>query len=207
MPWLKAALNWLVDQLIERWPVILTAILGGGGFAYLASVSAFFMAYGPIVLGAVGLLAVLAIGAAVAMLGFGRNRLAYAQYLRSKGLAQGTNVLSPTHTHERIQLHDFYHPFFKPTENVRFEQCDLMGPGNIYLSGCTLLHCAFIECEIVIVRPDRAVTGAMQFKFCTLVRSRLFRATLVMNIEEYMKLPDDIRAGVRVVSDGRVGDL
>jgi len=131
----------------------------------------------------------------------------HADYLKRKAQASTTNVLNPIHENERINLVDFYHPFYRPTENARFENCDLMGPAWINCDGCQFLHDGFFDCEIVIVRPDRPVGGASQFKFCTFTRSNFYRVTFLMNYESYKHFPDDFRAGIRVISDGRIGDV
>jgi hypothetical protein len=141
------------------------------------------------------------------MFAHARSQLALAKYAREKASASGTNTLAPTHEHERIELWTFYHPFYRATENVRFENCELFGPANIAAQDCAFVDGEFHECEIIIVRPDRPVKGAMLFRRCNFVRFRLYRATFLMNIETYNSLPAEMRASVRVISDGRIGDL
>jgi hypothetical protein len=203
----KSIFSWLGDKFIEHWPVLFAVFVGGGGMSYLASITHWISAYGPAAWGGVGILTILILSFTYFLYANARMKLSSAEYQRRKGEIYGTNVLSPVHENERISLADFYHPFFRPTENARFENCDLMGPALVAVNGCNFLHGSFIDCEIVIAREDRPVKGAMMFGFCTFLRCRLYRVTFIVNIKQYRNFPADMRAGVPVISDGRIGDI
>lgn len=174
---------------------------------YFASISNWLSPYGPVAWGGIGIVTILLLSFAFFLFGVAREKVAIADYTKAKSTATGTNTLAPVHQDERIELSSFYHPFYRATENARFENCELFGPALILAEGCSFLDGSFIECEIVIVRPDRPVKGIMAFKHCTFVRFTLYRATLLMNIETYKAMPADVKAYVPVISDGRVGDI
>ena len=117
------------------------------------------------------------------------------------------NVLAKGHENVRLAMTDFYHPFYKMTEHVRFEKCELMGPAAVGLFGCTLDHCTFNECEIVIVRKDRPIRGVVALRVCTLVHCNLFRITLLVTLDQYNAFPEDLKKGLPVISDGETGPL
>lgn len=205
--WIKSAFAWLIDQAIEHWPVLVTVFLGGGIMTYLAAISKWLEPWGPVAWGAAGLSSILVISFVYFLWGYARSQITLSEYTKTKMSSLETNILSPTHQHERIALSDFYHPYFRPTENARFENCELIGPACIAIDGCSFLNTGFIDCEIVIVRPDRPIKGAMMFKFCTFLRCNLYRVTWLMNYDQYKLLPEEMRAKVIVISDGRIGDV
>jgi hypothetical protein len=108
---------------------------------------------------------------------------------------------------EKVELSDFYHPFFRPVQNVRFEDCDLFGPCLAFVDGCNLSFCEFHDCEYIIARTDRPVLGATRFVNCTFYRCRLYRVTFILNYEAYKSLPYALKAHLPVISDGRIGDV
>ncbi len=112
------------------------------------------------------------------------------------------NILSKTHENVRLSLSDFYHPFFKATEHVRLEKCELMGPAAIALIGSTLDHCTFVECEIVIVHNGAIVKGTSLFKTCSFINCTFYRVTLLMNWDHYEHFPLDVRNGLPIISGG-----
>ena len=132
--WGRAGITWLVDHAIEHWATILS-VIGGVVMTYLASISAWMNAYGPVAWGAVGLGSILVISFIVFLFGYASAQFALYQYTKAKTVGSGTNVLSPTHQHERINLSDFCHPYFRATENARFEDCELMGPAYVGIDG------------------------------------------------------------------------
>jgi hypothetical protein len=206
MGWIRAGLSWLVDQAIERWPTI-AVVFGGIAMSYLASISAWLEPYGLVAWGAIGIGTILVLSLAYLCVGAALQRVAVSTYTRSKSMVGTANVLAPTHTHERLDLAAFFHPFYKATEDVRFENCELFGPANMVSEGCTFAHCGFIDCEIVIARQDRPIRGGILFRRCLFIRSKLYRVTLVMPYAMYQALPGEMRNTVPVISDGRIGDV
>lgn len=201
----KALWSWVLDQAIEHWPQLFLVVLTGGGMTYLAHVTDWVTAYGPLAWGGIGLLSLLVTALVFLFYGMARARLALALYLNNKASITAVNTLAPVHQHERIEFASFFNPFYRSTvEDVRFEHCDLMGPANIALGSSTLNECEFIDCDVIIVRADRKLTGAIFFDRCLFVRSRLYRVTLLMTVETYQHWPEEMRHTLPVISDGRV---
>lgn len=202
--------QWFYDRITNNW-ALLVAMFGGSGMSYLAAISEWIKPWGPVGYGGVGLIAALLtyLGATYgyAAIGKGRERAAQAEYINNRTRLLPINILAPIHTHERIELVQFYNHFFTPIENVRFDQCELVGPASIILEGCNLDRSQFVDCEVVIVRPDRPIRGAAKFRYCTILNSKVFRATFFMSHQAYLQLPDAARSGLVVISDGRIGDV
>ena len=197
----------LLDNFIDKWEVWVAAIVSGGGMTYLATITAWLNTWGPIAWAAAFWSGVFLFLAMRWIWVVTRFRKAIIDYTVTKTAASGVKTLEPTHQNERIELWCFYHPFFKPTENIRFENCDLVGPTNFAMERCQFLRSAFIECEIVIVRPDRPVMSAARFKSCILLNCRIYRVTLLMNKLDYDALPPEMRSAIPVISDGRISDV
>lgn len=207
MRWIKAAWEWLVDQFIGHWPAIVTVIVAGGGMSYLAAVSKWLSPYEPVAGGAIGIATAFLIALVYYLFGVGRVRHTYSNYLTQSARTAATNVLAPIHQHERIALATFYHPFYRPTLNARFENCELFGPVNIVPDGCQFISGRFNECEIVIIRGDRPIKGATVFRLCTFLNFQMYRVTMLMTIQTYHALPAEMRQWLPVISDGRIGDI
>jgi hypothetical protein len=205
MRWFKAALTWIVGQAINNWPAIVV-IAGGSLMGYLAAISDWLASYGPVAWGGVGLISIGVMVGIYFLYGVAKSRVALADYTKGKTIAVSTNVRASTHREEKLNLIDFYHPFFEALENVRFDDCDLFGPASIIIEGGTFLRCAFIDCELVIVRSDRPVKGATVFRHSTFDRCKLYRITFLMNLPAYHANPE-MRKHMPVISDGRAGDI
>src|SRR5882724_12898218 len=124
---IKSFVSWLIDQIIEHWAQIV--FIGGSALmTYFASAAHWLNSYGPVAWGAVGLVTYLMLCIGYAGYGYAKSKIAMSDYAQRKLEATDTNVLAPTHNHERIELSQFYHPYYLPTENTRFENCDLFGP-------------------------------------------------------------------------------
>ncbi len=123
--------QWAYDRITNNW-IWIVSIIGGGGLSYLATITAWIKPWGPVGYGAVGLATALVIylilSFGYSFIGRARERSAQADYIRSRARQSTVNVLAPVHSHEKIELSQFFNHFYLPTENVRFEDCNLIGP-------------------------------------------------------------------------------
>jgi hypothetical protein len=182
--------------------------LGGSGLMfYLGSITQWAQTLGPLGWALIAVASMFLVSLGFALWSWASVRLAQQSLASAKAQAGKVNVLSRSHENERINASDFYSPFFIPIEHVSFTDCELLGPASVYFIGGTFDRVHFVGCEIVIVRPDRPVKGVTSFRFATFLRGRFIGLTLLMNLDQYNKLPDDMKAGVPVISDGRVGDI
>lgn len=174
---------------------------------YLGSITAWAAPIGPMGWLIIAVLTFTIGSGGYAWFSYGRSQRIMAKFSDKKAAAGSVNVLAPLHQHERINAADFYHPFFRPTKNARFEECELMGPASVFINGGTLDSCGFYECEAVIVRDDRPIKGVTAFFNCVFLRCSMYRLTLFMNYQQYLTMPPEFRTGVTVISDGRIGDV
>lgn len=194
---------------IVQYALWLSSFIGGGGLMiYFASITKWAIWLGPLGWALIAIAAMLLVMIGYYIWTVANSRRALNEYVRAKIDARGVNTLAPEHDHERINLSDFYHPLFFPTEHVRFTDCELLGPASIaIIDSCVFDGCGFIDCEFVIVRSDRPVRGVSAFRACTFLRGRLIRITLLMNIQQYQNLPAIMRQQIPVISDGRIGNI
>lgn len=207
MKWLKSAWHWSVEQVIEYWPVLLVTIGSGGGATYLASVTKWIEPFGPIAWGAIGLLTVLLVTITYWIYAWARIHVMHARYVHEKLATSTVNVLSPIHENERINLADFFHPFYRATERVHFRNCELFGPAAVVFDGGTFTGGSMENCEIVVIRGDRPIRGGMKLSMCTFENCRFYRVTWLILHTNYVNLPEGMRKHVPVISDGRIGDV
>lgn len=121
---------------------------------YLAAVTDWLTLWGPVAWGAVGIAAFVTISLAYYLFSAATAKSALTNYTRNKSLAGAVSVLVPRHENERFSISEFFHPFYSPTSHVQFHNCDILGPGNIVISGGEISNNLLSECEIVIVRDN-----------------------------------------------------
>ncbi|EIC9817015.1 MULTISPECIES: hypothetical protein [unclassified Vibrio] len=204
---IKSIQSLVVDFILTKGPVLLMAFVGGSGMTYLAKVSAPLVPYGPVAWASIGLVSFFLICLSLAFIGMWLEKKALSKFTSKIVETATTNPLSPSHSDRKINLIDFYHPFYKATQNVRFERCDLMGPANLYSEGGSFDNCAFNDCEIVIVRDDRPIRGVVPLVRPMFLNCHLYRITFLMPITQYQALPSEMKKGVPIISDGRIGDI
>jgi len=174
---------------------------------YLGSITEWAKWIGPLGWAASAVVIMLLVSAGFAIWSWASVKKGGLDLAKSKILAGKVNVLAPIHEHERVNLADFYSPFCHAIANVRFTDCEILGPATVYFAGGTFNGVSFTECDIVIIRADRPIFGATRFSQPVFLRGRVVRLTMLMTIEEYQLLPQGVRENVPVISDGRIGDL
>jgi hypothetical protein len=136
---------------VMQYLIWLGSFVGWGTImVYLGTLTGWTVAIGPLGIALIVAASFLILCAGYALYAYARRERAVAKFAELNAASGAVNVLAPIHQHERIELAKFYHPFFKPTVNARFESCELMGPASIALMGCTLDVGAFHDCEIVL---------------------------------------------------------
>ena len=196
-----------VDWVMSNGITLIVALIGGGGMTYLSSISAALNQYGFLAWIAVGLVTFVIIAFSFACFSFWEERRTLSDYTKKSFYSKTSNPLSPQHKNEKVNLIDFYHPYYKAIKNVRFEGCDLMGPVNLYVDGGTFDQCGFNDCEIVIVRSDRLIKGVVPMVRPVFLNCNIYRVTLLMPFDMYNTLPPEMKKGMPIISDGRIGDI
>ena len=183
--------SFLVDLAINHYPTVLSVVFGTG-MIYLASISKWLEPYGPVAWGGVGIISVFLLSLAFYWAGWARRHFAIASYAENKGKNSSVNTLSPTHTHERINLGDFYHPYLEPTSQVRFQDCHIYGPALVAMFGAGYLSGVKLpDCDVVILSDEqmrgksRPPLGAVLFVGCTFINCSFYRVTFLLPQAEY----------------------
>lgn len=181
-------IRWAAEKVLDNWLSIL--FLGGatGAVTYLAKVSAFLQPYAPLSWAVAGLFAFLSLTGALALYGIYSSRRALARFEDRRGDGGTVDPRQDLFTKRTIKLGDFYHPFFRPTENVKFQDCDLFGPAIVFLSGTHLKGNNFEQCDFVITAENASSSTAMAFKDCTFLDCTFYRVMFLVDQAFYDKI-------------------
>lgn len=196
----------LFERAAHWWPVVV-AVGSGGVVGWAAHATKWLNDYGPISWVIAALLGSMFVLGCYWLIATIRVKAALASYTTKRSNAYSVNVLASVHDHERMNLTQFSHPYLRPTENVRFADCELMGPALVFLNGCTLKECRMEQCEVVILGQDVGSIGMTQFNFCSFLRCSFYRVTWLMHRKAYDDFPEDSRSAMRVISDGSTPNI
>jgi hypothetical protein len=205
---LVSLFQWTWDRVANNWPGIIIFVGGSGLMTWLASLTEWAKWLGPLGWVLIAIIAMLIFNIALLLWGVAADKRLLRHFTRAKIEAKALNIMAPSHDFQRLNVSDFYHPQFLPTQNVRFTDCELLGPANLALQGNSHVDgVIFVDCDVIIVRPDRPIRGAVVFSNPTILRGRLVRITFLMNHTQWTQMPQEFRTGVPVISDGRIGDV
>jgi hypothetical protein len=201
-----ALFKFAFTKFLEHWWPVLTALASGGIGAYLASIAAWLSDYGAIAWAAAGLSAAVLMALTLWLGSLVVLNLTLRRFEERRRLASPVNAMQSTYTRERLRVADFFHPYNRPTADVTFERCDLLGPGNVAIMGSFLRDCTFVECRAVIVRPDVGMIGVSGFRDCQFRNCRFFEVNFFMSKAQYEEI---LATGivVPIVSDTTAGEL
>lgn len=205
----------VVIWLYENSGALAAALGSGGVMYYLASVTSWLNAWGPVAWGAAGILGFsVVLGVLMAWRvarAWAISREAMAKFTASATNAAAVNPLSKTFDSARINLLAFYHPFFQTTENAVIRDCEVYGPGAAYMLRTQLFDCEFNDCEVVITRSEIAITGlTAAFRQTRFERTKFYRVTFYMNAETARDFKKKIAIGTPrfpIITDGTYGTI
>jgi hypothetical protein len=202
----KSGWAWISDWLIDHWPQIVW-IGGASGMTYLASITVWLNNYGPVAYGAVGLSTYLIFMIGYAIYGIARKKIALSRLADERWKAGSINPLEGNFNKRRIKLSDFFDPFYKSIQTAKFQDCELLGPSNVYLMGCTLSHPTFSSCQVVIIEQGKKVIGVTAFENCIFERCKFYHTIFYFTRSQYIDTKGKSGKGIEVISDGKAGDL
>lgn len=196
-----------VDFVIAKIGTILP-LLFGLLMGYLAAATKWLNVYGPIAWGVAFLLGFLVFGAGWWVVAIAQRVIAQTRFARRREETAAINPLDDHFTRRRINLFDFFHPYYQSIKAAKFLDCELYGPAVIYPMAGTFLNTNFNGCEAVIVKLHTSVIGATGFENCTFERCTFYRVTFLFTKENYLQMKQQLSGKpVPVISDGTVGDL
>jgi hypothetical protein len=103
--------QWIYDKIAGNWPALVAMVAGGGGMAYLAAITEWLNAWGPIAWGMTFSFGALVIALLIAIFVWASDKIAQKK-LRSALIMQSrrVNPLSRNFDHEVIDIVDFFMP-------------------------------------------------------------------------------------------------
>jgi hypothetical protein len=183
--WFLSGLSRLRDAILDNWASVLLIAVTTGAAGWFTAATEFMSPYAPFSWVAASLIALFLMSSSLALFGYFRSRMSLVEFEAKRADTRLVNPLSGNFENQRIDLDNFFHPFFKPTTGARFRNCDLFGPAICMVVRSSLNRCSFIECDVVIMLdkvPSRTSTG---FVSCTFENCNLFRVMLLMSQDQF----------------------
>src|SRR5205085_115309 len=138
---------------LREWgPVGYVGIGISGGLAIYGFVSLFYLAYAT-----------------------GRMRMALSRYADARLGSSSISPLDSLFVKRRINLADFFHPFYKSIENKVFKESELFGPALVFMGGCRLDGTSIDHCDVVVLSNSAKPFTLTNFQSCIFERCRLFQ--------------------------------
>ena len=104
-------------------------------------------------------------------------------------------TLKGRYENERIRISDFFSAFLHVNENVSFENCEIQGPGSIYLlENSDLDGCTFKLCDWIVVKGDASVNTAAHFRGAVFRNCNFFNVAIYMTQESADRLCEKQKA-------------
>lgn len=181
--------QWAFDKVIGNWERVSALFVAGGGMSYLAFITEAVRPWGPLGIGAVGMLSALTawigLGAAQNFRGKAALRRAESAALTKwQERVDTTNPLSPEFHTKRIGWLDIAHPISRRIENKRFIDCEILGPANIVLvRDVQLDSVTFIDCDFVVVKPKAFVSNVVALENVKVIGGSIWRTTILLPAE------------------------
>lgn len=152
---------------------------------YLAYITEWLGAWGPIAWGAAGLVGMLCGALCLALFGWFRGQLAYANY--TQAIAEQPKTVNPLAQHfaeMRIKLADLIIPSREGIyvhAGKTFTNCIFIGPGSVAFAGCALGNIQRAGCNVSIFNNEIQFLPDVLFRGCTIVNCAFFDITIFLH--------------------------
>lgn len=184
-----------LGEKVVQWVPQAVGVLGFGTLsAVLAKLTKPLEGYAPFSWLACG-----AAGAVLFLLGYwlwcgARLKVGHLRFVdRITNTRDYVNPVEQTFTDRRIDLSAFSTPIPRPLRNKTFVNCELFGPGVIYLGGrVSLGHVEFSHCDFVLVKTGARMLNVIPFFDMTMRGGVLHNATIYVTPDSYDGLPENI---------------
>ena len=189
-----------IMSILEKLAPWLIAPFGGTAGVILAKLTTWLSNVGPIGYGAIFIAgAYLTIGVYHAILS-ARKKSLLLQYASLISRPGDGNPLETKFDKKTIRLNDFFTPYHTPHTKKIFESCEIVGPGNFAMIGCTLNHISLISCQIVITNRKQPIMNITAFQDCTFLNSKIIGCTIFIPDDQYIDMPDLIKQTIPVLN-------
>jgi hypothetical protein len=181
-PLRKTQLFTTIADVITRWWSIVMAGVGGLITSYAASVTDALAWAAPLSWVVAGL------GGALLTMLLLLTALKSAEVFTKWGVMRviaatppPVNPLDSTFQNRQVKLADLVMPFDRVLLKKRFIDCDLIGPGVVYLCGsANISNVGFLDCDFVVVRNGALVQNVLVLDSVMISGGRIFGATLLV---------------------------
>lgn len=208
--------QWIYDRIANNWDRLVALFVGAGGMSYLASITEWLKAWGPVGIGAVG------IGSAL-IIWIG---LAWAQSIRAQARRRHAetyaiqkweenvddfNPLSPEFHLKRMKIGDLANPISKKVIGKCLIDCELIGPAVIFFhKDIEMNGVGFVDCDVVVAKPVETivlknVVGFEKFKMiggtiwnCTIIIQPHFVKTFAAMGVDFVTLTGEVEIDSRL---------
>ena len=125
------------------------------------------------------------VGSLVAALIFAALALAKAKLATAKAIAKwrsdvaDVNPLDEQFSRVRIDIAKIANPVTRRITGKSFSGCEVIGPANIAVRAQNVIHNPqFIDCDIVVCRPDRPLHSVTWVDECSFIQTKFFNCTI-----------------------------
>jgi len=189
---MKKFWSWLsnASNSISIWQFISGTVLVAGFSlsAWAGYASIWLDSYGPIAWLICGLIGSLNIAFALYIVSVARTKWICAT-LQKQFHAEHDRI-NPQDVHflnRRISLGDLLPPGNVSVSGKTFENCDIVGPLNIFPIATTIMKCKYVTCDYVAIKPitDEKPLNATVFENCRFINCRIFFVSFLVLEENY----------------------
>jgi hypothetical protein len=121
---------------LSNWTLVVSVITGAAAMGLAARATEWLQAWGQIAWVSAVLIGCIMGAAFFALVQIGRSRISLGRAYRALAARPtGTNPMKGAFSREHIILNDFFTPVQRPYRNVVFEDCRIVGPSLICLTG------------------------------------------------------------------------
>jgi len=189
-------IEWILSKVIPAF----IFIFGGSIQIALARVTPWIESAGPIIYSGLFFAgAFLSLFAYNLILNLDKKRIGIT-IAKNAASKRNVNPLEQKFERQTISTEDFFNPFYRSHKDKIFQDCNIVGNGNIFLAGCTIKGSTFVRGQIIIVRSDVPVTNVTPFENCTFLGGAFIECSMFMHPEMYEKLPSVMKESIPVIS-------
>lgn len=177
--------QWLYDRIANNWDRLVAVFIAGGGMTYLAAITDWMAAWGPLGVGAVGLTSVLAtwltLAGAARMRASAQLRRAQASAVEKwKDQVDTVNPMAPEFHTKRLRVAEIAHPLDGSISDKRLIDCELIGPANLVMRDVDIKGVAFHRCDTAVVKTKTPINNAVGLQRVTMIGGAIWNCTLLI---------------------------
>jgi hypothetical protein len=189
---LKAIRAWASTWIAERWLELLIGFFAGGGMIYVATITEWMKPLGPMGWALAGFIPMLIVIPLYALYWWTRGRRDVMDFTKRIAEKSGVSPLEPVFERKRINIADFYNPYYVPYKSKRFLNCQIWGPANVVLINSHLVGGEFKHCQFVILKKDSTpLFGVVLLDHAVITDCEISNITLLMNRKNYEQVVRD----------------